>query len=526
MTIKLLGRGEIKVRVIGADGSPSPFATVTLAGVAFPQDNASGPADANGEILFQNMTEGGYAISAVDGYNIGGRAHGEIPLDGASVTVDVRLAASGTVTGRFRNQTASPVVGGQIKLLNTKGEALAYSYSSVEAASAGVFTFEHVPLGDFVLEGYDSVTDRSGSGGGRITANGGTVNADVIVTPRGIVTGTVLNYAGAAPVDRAKVSISMAALPKKKYETVTAPDGGFTITGIQAGAYTIAVSDPATGLSGGVTGKITCEGEISRVEIRLRASGAVEGMILMPDGVTPALNARICLSGGARTCAFLNVDQLGRYVFENLPTGTTYTLIATEALTHRAGKAVAAINYDGENVATDVTLAGVGRVEGTVYDNDGTTPLSGAAVALRPYQTAVSANYTGYTDVDGRFGFDDVPAGAFTLSVTHPLRMTAASASGSVAGEAAVASLSVTIGPVGTIQGTVFMADGVTPARGGLATFTGCNKTFAAAMDNGGVFILNNIPLCSSFSIKMEDGKGIGKRPAAGGRARCIADNG
>ncbi len=509
--IRLLGRGAVIVNVVDAAGAVVSGAEITVSGSGFPQDTAAGTTDQSGSAVFLNLTEGSYAVSAKDGNNLGGRAQGSIPADNASVTVTVTLAPSGTVIGRFlKADNATLIAGGQVKLMNSSRQVIAYSSSSSEPANPGVFRFEYVPLGDFILEGFDPLTDRKGIGGARLTFNGQTVSADITVTPQGVVKGTVLNNAGTSPVDGALVSISVTGVSTWAYSTVTAPDGGYLFAGVPAGKFTISVTDPATNLRGSAAGTISSENEIARADVRLQASGGIQGTVYLPDGVTPAQNVVVSVTPGSKT---VQTNAQGSFGFTGLVAGVTYSITASELGTHRVRRTSAVITYEGEVAQADVTLYGVGTVEGLVYDSDGTTVLTGAKVDLQAYGigSITSLSVTVYTDLEtGLFRFSDVPAGTFTLRATYPNKSTAASGSGSVAGEGSVVPMNLTLGPVAEVTGRVLKADTTTPAAGGGVRLTCGYKTFNTIIDSSGSFQFSSIPVPCTLMLYMVDAEGLG----------------
>jgi hypothetical protein len=514
--IRLQGRGSITVSVVTQTGDAVPGAMVKVNGTEYPQDSAAGTTGADGSITFSNLSEGTYAVSVMAGNNIGGSAQAVIPQDNASVAVTVTLAASGSVKGLFyKPDGTTPIAGGQIALMNPLRQVIGYASSSSDPAEPGAFLLESVPLGDFTLEGYDPVTDRKGTGGGRISENGQTVVADVAVTPQGIVAGTVLNYSGTAPIDDATVNILVTGAGSWSYGAVSAPDGSFVFAGVPAGRFSINVADPVTGLAGSASGAITYEGEIVRPEIRLQPSGAIEGRVLLPDGATPVANATVScvdVTTGA-THADVQTDGQGGYRFASLATGHAYRLQAAESGTHRAVKATIGLNYEGQRVEADMTLLGVGYVQGTLSDSDGVTPLAGAPVLLQASGAGgVTAHYTVYTDNGGSFAFSDVPVGTFVVQGSYPGKETGASGSGTLESEGQTVTLNLILGPVGSITGTVLMANGVTSAAGGIVRYMGCAKTYGTLIGPGGAFLLERIPLCSSFTLYLEDASvsGIG----------------
>ena len=529
VTIRLLGRGTVTVQALYADGTPASGASVDVKGADFPNDYANGTirsdGQADGTAVFSNLSEGRYAVTVAGTYGRSGRAEGTISADGASVTVNVTLSATGTVTGKFlAADGTTPVPSGQITLLNVYNQVLAYTTTSSDAANAGIFTLSYVPLGDFKLNGFDPVTGRMGVGAGRVASQGQTVTADVLVIARGTVKGTVLNNTGTAPVDRAHVSISVSGVQGWSYQTITAPDGSFLFAGVPSGTFEIRVSDPATGLGGYASGRLAYEGETVRTEVRLQPSGAIEGVVLGPDGITPARNVGLCLN--TMNCADrLLVDQNGRYRFENLAAGRSYTVYAQETGTLRAGRNSAAITSEGQVAVANVQLSGIGRVTGTVFEPDGQTALQGAKVTVSVIGM-VNVEYAYYTGQEntppGSFEFANVPAGTYTLRATHPQRLTAASVSGTLTSEGQVIVNNLVLGSVGTITGTVLMPDAVTPATAGAVKFTGCNRTYVAVIDGTGLFAFESIPLCQSFALYMEDATGA----AIGYVSGSLANNG
>lgn len=514
VSIRLLAKGSLTVNVRNADGTAAVSAGVKANGNSFPNDSAAGPSDANGSVNFSNLSEGAYAVSAVGTSNLGGSAQGTIAADGSSAPVTVTLAASGTVKGTFRKADgAAPITGGQITLKNTSNQVLAYTMTSADPETPGQFTIDFVPLGGFILEGYDPLTDRKGIGGGTIQAGDETVFADVTVTPRGTVKGTVWNNAGTVPVNDARVNINVSGVTNWGFSTVSLPDGSFIIAGVPAGTWTLYAYEAGTGLAGTASGTITLEGEVVATDVLLQPSGTIAGTVRLPDG-NPAVKATVSMNGLKK-----QVDGAGHYQFVNLAANRTYSLTATELGTHRGGMTTAMLPSDGGNIIADITLHGVGSVEGTVYDADGQTVLMGAPVTLQAtgIGSVVTAYYPGSSDLNtGKFRFTDVPAGTFTLRATYSGKTTAASASGSLSGEGENVTIDLKLGDVGTVTGTVLIADGVTPAAGGGVQYTGCGRSFIGSIGSSGTFVFNNVPLCSSFTLYMEDNTRTGIGRASG----------
>ncbi|MDU0460473.1 MAG: Ig-like domain-containing protein [Geobacteraceae bacterium] len=510
ITIKLLGRGSLNVKVSNADGTPSQAAAVSVSGSGYPNDSANGVTDAAGMVSFANLSEGSYAISATGTFGRGGRNQAFIPGDKANITAEVRLAPSATVTGRFlKADGVTPIAGGQITL-KRNGQVIAYASSSSDTSDPGRYRMEFVPLGDFTVEGYDPVTERRGVGAGRLNADGEIITADVIVTPRGSVKGTVLNYGGTAPVGGAPVSISVSGVTGFSFSSVTAPDGGFFFSGVPAGRYTVNASDPGNGLSGQASGTLSYENETVTSLVHIAPTGSIAGRVLLPDGVTPVLNATVRLNGGSPVS--VNAETAA-FRYDNLAAGRSYTLTTSQPNTRRSGSAIATITRDLEVANGDIILGGVGTVSGVVFDSDGSTPLSGATVELR----FNGGTLTSYTSGDGSFSFSDIPTGPFTLIASHTMRVTGSSVSGYLQNEGQVAALDLVLGPVASIKATVLLADGVTPSRGGgIRITTNTNRTLTGITDSNGQYLFSNIPIPCTISLYVEDAAGLGIGRAIG----------
>ncbi len=510
--IVLLGRGSLVITVNNADGTPAADAAVTVSGSMYPFDLASGVSDADGLVALDNLTIGTYALSASGSFGRGGRGEAILAADGASIAVTLSLSPTGSVTGIFvKADGITPIGGGQITLL--KGtKTLAFTSTSSDPAELGRFRMDYVPLGDFVLEGFDPTTERSGRGSGRFSQDGEIVDVKVTVLPRGTVQGVVLNYAGTAPIERADVRINVSGVSSYVYSTTTGPDGRYSFAGVPAGRFELDATDPGNGLKGSFSGNLSYENEIVETELHIAPTASIKGMVLLPDGVTPATNARVVFQGKS----YLVDATTASFAFVNLATGRSYSLKAYENNSHRAQSRTVTLVGDGDVAVAKIVLRGVGSVVGTIFDTDGVTPLTGAKVLIHA-AGLVSVDYSIYSDIEGRYQFSDVPAGNFSLDVTHPQRVTAAAASGALSHEGETVTKNLIIGPVAAVSGRVLMADGVTPADGGGVKYTGTdNSSFTARINADGYFSFENIPVPASFELYMADAADVGFNRAAG----------
>lgn len=120
----------------------------------------------------------------------------------------------------------------------------------------------------------------------------------------------------------------------------------------------------------------------------------------------------------------------------------------------------------GATVPVSLRFRGRGTVEGTVFENDGVTPVAGAAVNLYPDPTSRELRRGVYTNANGRFVFPGVPLGAVRVQAeANELHTRIVASRLNTPGETlrldiVLSTLQV---PTGELEGRVFEVDGVTP---------------------------------------------------------------
>lgn len=339
-----------------------------------------------------------------------------------------------------------------------------------------------------------------------------TVNADVVVVPRGTVKGHVLNNSGTTPIDNASVLIYVIGTVGYSFSTTTGPDGAFMFAGVPSGEYYVEAENPANRLTGYANGAITYENEVSEAMIRIAPTGSIEGTVFLPDGVTPALNAFVSVYGLGQVQAS-QTDGSFRYTDLAAGPGMTYTLTASEFATHRAGMTTVSVTSDGETANGNIVLHGVGIVRGTVFDGNGVTQMPGLPVTIvaQGLDSMTHNMDNRFTGPDGTFEFTDVPVGTFTVETVDAARGIGDSVSGTMPGEDEIVTADLVLAAVASVTGKVYKANGITPAAGGGARYTGCERTYQTTIDSQGRFLLSNVLVpCSSFTVYLEDAEGIG----------------
>jgi hypothetical protein len=511
ITLTLLGRGNIEIIVQRADGTPVAGAAVDVQGGQFPNDRVFGNTDVNGRYTASNVFEGPYSVTASATIGLtrsAGRAGFVVPRGGIG-SATVSLSSTATVTGTF--VTTNGVT--PISFANVRLGTLAYSPTDAN----GRFTFNDVPLGSYALTAVDPVTGRGGNTTVSLSTNGEVRDVRIIETTLGTVSGLVINSFGNATVPNALVNL-VADDPfalTRNFSVTSGPDGGYSIAGVAAGSFLIRADGRlATGLASGdsgvVRGTLPTGATSLQIDIPFNPRANLIATVFEADGVTPATNAAITLSGASS--ALRDTDAQGRVTFGNLPLGG-YALSAISRTPGRTRDRTARVGVNlsdrGADTPVTLTLLGIGRVQGVVLLGDGTTtaPGSEAKVEVRAVDSLGAVVESVVVGSDGAFAFDNMPAG---LPITLSAKFLGLAASETVtvtSGGTTTRNLILTAS--GTVEGRILRADGTTIATGTEVTITfpsrsGLQGAMLAVVGLDGRFSFSPIPQ-GGYSVQAID---------------------
>ncbi|HEY3566741.1 MAG TPA: carboxypeptidase regulatory-like domain-containing protein [Thermoanaerobaculia bacterium] len=177
--------------------------------------------------------------------------------------------------------------------------------------------------------------------------------------------------------------------------------------------YQLKAIDAASGESGTATGRVRFVAQVVQLNVVMLGRGTVRGRVTYDDGTVPPGARVIAESPVFRQGRSASLDANGNYSLSNVAVGTI-TLSATDGqgrftvTTLQIPDAGSVVTHDLVILRQPDQPVATGGVRGVIYRPDGTTPVSGAYVALY-----VDGNLVGvkHSAGDGTFDFGLVPAG-------------------------------------------------------------------------------------------------------------------
>ncbi len=374
----------------------------------------SAKTDAQGRFQIQGLGSGSYEVVAqLNGY-LDGRSEPLDMAEGASRSgVKVKLAAARSVSGTVTDAQRRPIAGARVTAIDTSAGTRKESNVSDEN---GQFTVGNLG-GDPVellaeAEGYgkqtlhDVATGKSG--------------VEIQLMALGGVKGIVVDGDGkpvkafsarAEPID---IDAGYET-PRTSFKTFSGAEGGFEIPNLPPGSYTINVQSP--GYRGAQAENIrVAAADVADVGVlRLQAGGMLNGRVIDAYG-TPVPDATVTVIGGASrlpgarggaSATTATTDADGRFAFEGLKGGATKFRVSKPGYLSTDSDSI-----DPNTLASELVLRlGAGGTIAGVVINGRREPLGSVKVYLKGEPKSAQTE----TDGRGRFVFDELPEGVYTV---------------------------------------------------------------------------------------------------------------
>jgi uncharacterized GH25 family protein len=326
---------------------------------------------------------------------------------------------------------------------------------STQSGSDGSYAIGNFNAGTFRVSASNSFFPIRVSRGGVIAAGEDQANDLVLVTTlAGKIHGRVLQPDGVTPVG-AGVKVTLGGGSLANVTVNTDANGHYEFAEVfAAGTYDLTATDPVTGASN--RSRVSVQSNQDAVfDIRLLGTGGLRVHVVDGGGaIVQNGSAVIDGTGYPNVHGFvqLTTDSSGIALFSNLPEGQYAVVGSSNGLSGRASVFVPA----GAPVDVTVQTQASGTVSGTIFQPDGTTPVSLADIRLLINGQSVGFTVSSNTDDHpGTFSFPNVPAGEFILEGFDNRSGRVARSGGRISTQGETAVVNLTLVPVGAVTGRV-----------------------------------------------------------------------
>ena len=413
----VLRRGSwVAGRVMDEGGNPIAEAKISAGKFNYPGTQET-KTDAQGAFGFRNLSLGEIPISAL--------AKGRKPeIRTVQVKPDMpeilfRLGPGQKIMGIVKADTGDPLAGVGIHLESKTGGVSDTYQLELHSGKDGRFEWDgapdEAPNFCFLKTGYEAKRRQTLK-----------LNEENVITLRHArkIEGQVLDAATGQPLTKFRVGIGAYSGGDSFYASYPGmkdyadPNGQFTIEAREENFA--AVKADSDDYAAQVERLPEAQNGVVQVVVRLKASKALHGVLIAPDGV-PVAGGTVAISSGqpggmpslknarlvdnSRQGKVVTTDAAGAFVLPSPP--ETGTVMAADE------KGFGSASVQQVRDSGRLVLEAYGRVEGT-YTRKG-QPVAGQEFTLSMKASGISFDWNQYkatTDDHGRFTFDQVPPGA------------------------------------------------------------------------------------------------------------------
>lgn len=384
-----------------------------------------------------------------------------VVVSGATTAgIDFELRRAGRITGRVTDAGTLAGVDAVIQVFDGAGDFVASGFGDSE----GFYTIEGLTAGTYFVtasaffhfgELYDDLPCRSGFPPDCDPTAGDPVQAQVDVTTAGVdfslqrlgrIAGTVTDEVSGEPLV-SRLVLAYDASGELVANDFTDGLGRYVFGTLDSGSHFLVATsfdhfdelyddlpcpggppdgcDPTTGTAI----PVVFGSPVTGIDFALAPKGAIEGTVIEVGSGSPVTFVQIAVwdvAGDLTTTT--GTDHLGRYRAVDLDTGSYFVTVAPfshagelyddlpcpgggfgAGCDPTSGTAVAVV-AGATTSAIDFELERLGRVSGRITEAETGTPLNGASAVLFD-DSGAFLNSTSVFGADGRYVFEDVPAG-------------------------------------------------------------------------------------------------------------------
>ncbi|SHG67376.1 carboxypeptidase regulatory-like domain-containing protein [Massilia sp. CF038] len=523
--------GSVSGTVTDADSKPFASVTLTLQSLAGSRLAFTASAGPDGAFLFQGVPIGPYTLSAStqDGRN--GNVSGNLPADGATVVSAVQLAASGLVGTVFERDGVTPA-GAGVKVFLMRNPQPQQLALTLDASTAGVsavastnalgqFSFAIASGATYVLQAQDGSNRARTQVVVTEIVSGKPLTVNLRYLGKGSVSGVVRNAAAVVQAN-APVRVASVGAFSASWDTVTDSAGRYQLPNVYVGDIAVTAQNPLSKLGGLAQGRLIAEGDALTLDVTLAATGTVQGSVQTAAGLAARAPLQVELLSGSTPYATQRVDSGNAFTFTLVPVGELSVRV-TELASGDRGVAISQLSAANEVRTVPVRLVGQGAVRVTVRDS-AAKPVAGAKVVISS-GSPFGGEFTLATGADGSVLAAPVFNGDVSVQASKPAQVgtIAGSVQGTVVNGATLdLAVTLTTRPLGSIRGTVYGPDGITPRPDmEVSLVAGFAVTYSTVTNKDGQYSFSNVEGGTAYTARVRK-VSVGSAPQDRIRAQFV----
>ncbi|MGA9752246.1 MAG: carboxypeptidase regulatory-like domain-containing protein [Acidobacteriota bacterium] len=479
VSLFMRSRGNVKGTISGADGMPAAGVLVTATELST-HEFKQVFSDQFGRYEIDKLPVGTISVlaQAPGGPYAQGTTSIHQPGDVAVLNLQLVSTQGGAVQGVVKDADGNVLPGAVAALMQGNQKPV----TSVLTAGDGSFLLQGVPPGVYSLEILEPVTWIARRTLTVTIESGQTLDLHDILLPapaggQGTVTGRFLMADHVTPV-AAGATVYIASQGSVIARATTDESGAFALSPVPVGSWTVTGYDPVSrrSASGSVT---TYDGQTVGTVLYLPGYGVVYGTVYGFD----SSGQRVKVSGAAVLLQGLQATtgSGGQYTFGQVGLGSDMKLVASLGVPPTdVGYGRVSVVSEGQSVQADIQLLGRGdltvhtlvRGTGGNPDTDVAAQVTVISYEIDPTDLSLIRTVaTDYSDATtGLITFHHLLGTSVSISATNGFNGSGGTSAQIRSGLATEAT--VYLEPTGSVQGTIFAPDGVTPVPHALVTLS------------------------------------------------------
>jgi hypothetical protein len=305
-------QGVVTSRRNGGALEPEPGAHVEVESAGYKSATVT---DSAGRYVVEGIPEGEVTVTAsLQGF-LRGVEKGTLAGDRTVLDVDVTLQDSARLTGRLLKAGTTEIPGPISPVVFQSGPTFRLTRSSDEQ---GYFQFDRVPAGAATL--FVDVPGSLDEGRASVEVTPGELDVPIVLNGVGSISGIARDFAGNPVAGHARIE-GKGAVAYAQSRPVGS-NGAFLLAEVPAGPFVLTMTGVGDFPLSGTTSFTVAPDEAKQVEVRLQQSGTVTGVVMRPDGVTPAAGANVTVElAPNRGSTIVQTLAGGRFTLGGVPLG-------------------------------------------------------------------------------------------------------------------------------------------------------------------------------------------------------------